>query len=182
MYATPKVETRFTSLMQHAREHQQTGKIYAYYRDDNVIHVGTLFFKKGKLCGCNYDKSTGIDAVNHLASSVIATAMFVPATPAELTDQPAMPDFEQVLQTLCKGEAVGGTENLSAVELIQAVSATVGDIFGEKMADKMKLLAQETQAARDLIRYKEACTKAVSNLVGGKRTKEILEPLFDLTQ
>jgi len=181
MYATAKIESKFTGLMQHAHEHEQTGKLYAYYRDDNVIHVGTLFFKKGRLCGCNYDKSTGTEALNSLASSVIATAMFVPSAPADLLDQPSIPDFDRVLKALCNGEAVGGTEHLSAVELIQAICATLHDILGEKMANNIKDLAQKTRASDNIAGFKEECMKSVSNFMGGRRAREILDPLFEMT-
>ncbi len=180
MFATAKIEAKFTGLMRHAQEAQQTGKIYAYYRDDNVIHVGTLFFKKGRLCGANYDESRGADAVRGLAESVIATAMFVPTSPAELLDQPQMPDVDQVLNALGRGEAVGGTEHLSAVDLVQAVAGTLADLLGDRMGDKVKDLAHQTHAAKDLPAFREACITTAANLIGGKRARELLEPLFEL--
>jgi len=180
MYATAKVESKFTGLMNTAHDTAQTGKIYAYYRDNNVIHVGTLFFKKGEICGCNYDKLSGVDAVNSLAGSVISTAMFVPAKPAELIDQPMIPDFDQVLAALNRGEVVGGAEHLTLDDLVPAVGETLADVLGSMIKTKVDMLSLRVCPQKNLPAFKSESVKLATQFVGAKKAKELLDPLFEL--
>ncbi|MDH5326970.1 MAG: hypothetical protein OEZ68_14485 [Gammaproteobacteria bacterium] len=177
--AAVSVPPKFLNLMVDARDKQETGKLYAYYRDEAIIHIGMLFFDHGKLIGCRFDKQTGLDAVKTLFHTTIGTAMFVRANEKELEQQASMPDVNEVISTLKheRDEAVAPWV-LSGQELIQAVSATMADILGEKGRTIVEKVAAGYPPQENAKLFEEECIRNVANFLGLKRAKEIIEPIF----
>lgn len=171
---------KFINLMVEARDKKETGKLYAYYRDEAMIHIGMLFFNKGRLCGCKYDKLSGMEAVKKLFHSAIATAMFVRTQKGEIEEQSSMPDVSAVISNLThESNAEAAPWSLSGDELLQAVSKTLGDILGEKGQKIVVSVAGKYPPERNAAAFIDECIKMAANFLGVKRARDIVEPLLD---
>jgi len=171
---------KFINLMVEARDKKETGKLYAYYRDEAMIHIGMLFFNKGRLCGCKYDKLSGLDAFKKLFRSAIATAMFVRTQKGEIEEQSSMPDVTTVISNLThESNADAAPWNLSGDELLQAVSKTLGDILGEKGQKNVISIASKYPPERNAAMFTNECINMAANFLGMKRARELIEPLLE---
>jgi len=167
--------------MVEARDNRETGKLYAYYRDEAMIHIGMLFFNKGQLCGCKYDKLSGLEAIKKLFHSAIATAMFVRTQKGELEQQQSMPNVDAVISNLTHESDTTDTApwSLTGAELLEAVSQTLGDILGEKGQANVAKIADQFPPQNNANLFIDECTRMAANFLGMKRASQVLQPLLD---
>lgn len=178
--AAVSVPPKFLNLMESARDKKETGKLYAYYKDEAMIHIGLLFFNKGRLCGCRFDKITGMDAIKTLFHTAIATAMFVRVGKTEVEEQDSMPDVDAIISTL-KHERDNDVApwSMTGTELYQTISVTLTDILGEKGKKMIDKVAAGYPPEENAKVFGEECIKMTANYLGMKRAREILDPIFE---
>lgn len=180
------VDEKFFDLMESAHSQHQTGKLYAYARGNGVVHVATLLFKEGTLCGCKFDTQSGIEALKSIAGAMLASVMFIRTNPAQIADQGSMPEYGDVVRVLRGGitgsaqvstqEKVG--EDLTGGELVYATAVTLGDILGDKAMRKVEELGQLYPPDADKQKFVSACMEYVSAFMGAKRAAEIIDEIF----
>jgi len=172
---------KFVNLMVEARDKKETGKLYAYYRDEAMIHIGMLFFNQGQLCGCKYDKLSGMEAIKQLFHSAIATAMFVRTKKGEIEEQSSMPNVDAVISNITNDVSSAGSApwSLSDTELVQAVSKTMGEVLGEKGQNNVADIAVKFPPQENASLFINECIRMAANFIGSKRATQILQPLLD---
>lgn len=165
-------------MLVNVRDKKETGKLYTYYRDEAMIRIGMLFFSKGKLCGCRFDKQTGLKALRNLYQFAFTTVTFVRLGKEEVEYQGSIPDVDSVISTLEEGCETAPWK-MSGTEIYQAVVATLEDILGKKGQQIAVHAARDGTSEENLEVFKQRVIDAMALFVGDKKARAILNPLFE---